>query len=333
MGNLELKFRTFDDLLNDVLVDLRVLDEEGLIEPSQLIKVAQRVNYDLGLRIHQNKETIIDINNFIAKLPEDFYVLNGAMLTTHERCTTPITWAGRTTENVFLSGNTSCEVPLTYDINQLNPNKTYDNACGVSDSYDNPINTCTPEQDPWFQRSCYSVCENGTNNVKVILKKNHHTYEYSSFERLYILPQTYLDPNSMNSKCTARHTAQIKNGFLYTSVKHGKVYISYQGSLEDEDGNLLVLDHPEINFYYIAAMMEYVFKIMYYSLGEEVAQKYQAAKLEAREARAKALSIVNTPNFEEMQQVFRKNREAQYQKYYRTFQTDAFRQYYHSLPF
>ena len=72
MANIELKYRTFDSLLSSVSSDLRVFSEEGMIEPAWLIKVARRVNYDLGLRIYQTKETIIDIENGYGKLPEDF---------------------------------------------------------------------------------------------------------------------------------------------------------------------------------------------------------------------------------------------------------------------
>ena len=35
-------------------------------------------------------------------------------------------------------------------------------------------------------------------------------------------------------------TAEIKDGYLLTNFTSGKVYISYQGSMEDEGGNLIV---------------------------------------------------------------------------------------------
>ena len=55
------KYRTFDQLLEDVMVDFQKYALEGMIEPAQLIKVATRVNYDLGLRIHRTKEIVLDI--------------------------------------------------------------------------------------------------------------------------------------------------------------------------------------------------------------------------------------------------------------------------------
>ena len=70
------KFRTFDQLLEDVMVDFSTYALEGMIEPQQLIKVATRVNYDLGLRIHRTKEIVLDIEHGKARLPNDFAYLN-----------------------------------------------------------------------------------------------------------------------------------------------------------------------------------------------------------------------------------------------------------------
>ena len=57
------KYRTFDQLLEDVTVDFRTYALEGMIEPQQLIKVATRVNYDLGLKIHRTKEDVIQVEH------------------------------------------------------------------------------------------------------------------------------------------------------------------------------------------------------------------------------------------------------------------------------
>ena len=66
------KYRTFDQLLEDVMVDFSNYALEGMIEPQQLIKVATRVNYDLGLRIHRTKEVVLDVEHGKAQLPSDF---------------------------------------------------------------------------------------------------------------------------------------------------------------------------------------------------------------------------------------------------------------------
>ena len=76
MALTEPQYRTFDDLLDSVKIDLYTWDLEGLITPQQLIKVAIRVNYDLGLRINQSRSKAIEIHKGKGKLPQDFYVLN-----------------------------------------------------------------------------------------------------------------------------------------------------------------------------------------------------------------------------------------------------------------
>jgi hypothetical protein len=57
--NYTLRYRSFNQLLEDVSVDLNTLALENMIEPQQLIKLAKKLNYDLGLRINQTKEVIL----------------------------------------------------------------------------------------------------------------------------------------------------------------------------------------------------------------------------------------------------------------------------------
>ena len=54
------QYRTFSQLMDDVSIDFSTYALEGMIEPQQLIKVATRVNYDLGLKIQRTKNAIVD---------------------------------------------------------------------------------------------------------------------------------------------------------------------------------------------------------------------------------------------------------------------------------
>jgi hypothetical protein len=76
MNNPLIQYRTLDQLLSEAKGDLPTIHQEGWIQPSQLIKVAQRVNYDLGLKMNQEKEAIVSINRRLGRLPDDFEVLN-----------------------------------------------------------------------------------------------------------------------------------------------------------------------------------------------------------------------------------------------------------------
>jgi hypothetical protein len=97
--NTELKYKTFNQLLDEVSIDFTMYTSEKMIEPGQLIKVAQRVNYDLGLRINGTKEVVLEICKRITKLPDDFYVANYAYLCHHQEIRSRAL-AGRQTENV-----------------------------------------------------------------------------------------------------------------------------------------------------------------------------------------------------------------------------------------
>lgn len=283
----ELKYRTLNDLINEVSTDLTMYSSEGMIEPAQLIKVAQRVNYDLGLRINNTKETVLEITHKKAKLPDDFYVLNYAYLCYNETKTSRVL-AGRETENVIIGrsgGNcTVCHHP--------------EDDCNCEGTY-------------------VTECQNGERIlVQVVEKRKYEVKTYNHFAKFTIAENTGLK-NALNN---VEPTGYIKNGYIYTNVETGNLFISYQGALEDEQGNLLVLDHPLINEYYEYALKQRLLENLYMN-GEDVVQKLQLVEQRLRAARNNALSIVNTPDFAEMYELWQTNRKALYFKYYDMFKS------------
>lgn len=278
----ELKYRTFDQLLAEVITDFTMFNTEGMIEPGQLIKVAQRVNYDLGLRIHGTKEKVLEIESKKMKLPDDFYVLNYAKLCGEYTLRDPILH-GRHTENVIMDScpkcgcNTGCECEATY----------------------------------------VQECQNGEKiYVQVVEKRKQEVRTYKQFVDIKIVATTGRTDALDNSF----PTGYIKNGYIYTNLDKGNVFISYQGALEDDHGNLLVLDHPVINEYYEYALKQRILENLYIN-GEDVVQRMQLIEQRMRPARNNALTIVNTPDFEEMQQLWETNRKAMYYKYYDMFKS------------
>jgi hypothetical protein len=282
--NTELQYRTFDELLYEVSTDFVMYNNEGMIEPAQLIKVAQRVSYDLGLRIHSTKEKILDIEKCKTRLPDDFYVLNYAYLCGEYKVTDRVLH-GRHTENVILT----------------EPCKR----CGLDDP------DCVCEK-------TYTVeCKTGEKiHVQVVEKRKLETRVYETFDRISIATST----GKKDALDNRGHNGYIKNGFIYTNVETGRLYISYQGALEDSDGNLLVLDHPMINEYYEYALKQRILENLFIN-GEDVSQKMQLVEQRLRAARNNALSIVNTPDFAEMKKLWETNRKAQYGKYYDMFKS------------
>lgn len=290
----ELQYRTFDQLLDEVSADFTTYSIEGMIEPGQLIKVAQRVNYDLGLRIHGTKEKVLDIEKKKTKLPDDFYVLNYAYLCGRYTVTTPV-MAGRETENVILDPANCATVTLSPACTK----------CG------NPDPKCICER-------TYTVeCKTGEKvYVQVVEKRKYETRTYDSFQPIRIATST----GKIDATNDSDNVGYIKNGFVYTNVDEGRLFISYQGALEDDGGNLLVLDHPVINEYYEYAMKQRILENLFIN-GEDVGQKMQLIEQRLRGARNNALSIVNTPDFAEMYKLWQTNRKAMYSKYYDMFKS------------
>lgn len=278
----ELKYRTFDDLLGEVITDFAMYNTEGMIDPAQLIKVAQRVSYDLGLRIHSNKEKVVEIQNKKTKLPDDFYVLNYAKLCGEYTLRDPVLH-GRHTENVIMDHCPKCGC---------------DNDCECEATY---VQECQ-----WGEKIY----------VQVVEKRKQEVRTYKQFVDIKIVATSGMCDAMDNSF----PTAYIKNGYIYTNLEKGTVFISYQGTLEDEHGNLLVLDHPMINEYYEYAIKQRILENLYIN-GEDVVQRLQLIEQRIRPARNNALSIVNTPNFTEMLQLWETNRKAQYYKYYDMFKS------------
>lgn len=289
--NTELKYRTFSQLINEVATDLTSFNTESLLEPSQLIKVVQRVSYDLGLRIHGTKEKVLRFEKGRVKLPDDFYVLNYAYLC-GKYMVSYKGFTGRHTENVIVGSSTQ---------NTPNCPKCYKPAtdCGCEITY-------------------VQECKTGENIfVRVVENTKVETRIYETFDRVAIATDTgKKDALGDNS----RTVAYIKNGYVYLNMDNGTLFISYQGALEDDEGNLLVLDHPMINEYYEYAIKQRVLENLYIN-GEDVIQRLQLVQQQARAARNNALTIVNTPNFGEMYQNWLMNRKAMYHRYYNMFKT------------
>ena len=441
--NYTLKFRTFDQLLEDVTIDLNTYALENLIEPQQLIKVAKRVTYDLGLRINMTKEAILEVEHHKVKLPDDFFVMNFGSICGSFRQEVGYQSGGTTTMEVPYT-----EVPSTIDIcapptvncstcnaNPCNhtaacrpiPISVTTNTCtaiadmptgddpdtgnfaitingilypcvnlwttasylllqnelnaliingepagqftitvpldlafatltvvgtnsyqsmSVSFGFDNwftvdftctsvtntsivtPTNTpiLVPQYDPNnpFGNTCvrprvFSNCKGEAFELIQVIPTGE-TRIYESLIPLRFRSSREIECDCPNLYINAPNEAWIKDGFLHTTFDCGKVYINYQGALEDDNGNLLVPDHDEINEYYEYALKQRIFENLYMN-GEDVVQKLQLIEQRLKAARNYALSIVNTPNFAEMKGLWMANRRAQYSRYYDMFKS------------
>src|SRR6056300_1131047 len=210
------KYRTFDSLMEDVSIDFSSYALEGMIDAAQLIKVATRVNYDLGIRIHRTKQVVLDVEHNKARLPHDFAYLNYA----------------------FICGDYNVEVSMPSGTHIEDVAVDYVPDPGFTDSCSD--GTCN---DVCVIQNCPDGKE-----YKLIHKVAPSQYRsYTAFSPLRITNVNDATCDCPNINVKSEMIAEIKDGFLKTNFKTGKVYLNFQGAMEDNEGNLLVLDHPYCN--------------------------------------------------------------------------------------
>ena len=314
--NYTLKYRTFDQLLEDVTIDLHSFALENMIEPQQLIKLVRKINYDLGLRINQQKEVILEVTHGKVKLPDDFYTFNYGLI------------CGDFTEAVgydgYASGTNVQEVPYTEWPNQTTEcGCPPDNACCL-DGKEGICITHNPDK-PYGDTSqkprVFLNCK--SEPYELIQVINPSTVRKSGYTKpLKMKASQSIECECPNLYYNTADEGWIKNGFLFTTFTTGKVYLNYQGDMSDGDGNLLVPDHELLNEYYEYALKSRIFENLFLN-GENVAQRMQLVDQRLRGARNNALSLVNTPNFKELEQMWAANRTAMYGKYYNMFMSHS----------
>lgn len=282
--NYTLKYRKFEGLLADVQMDLSSFDLEGMIDPAKLIKIAMKVNYDLGLRIQMTKERILEVEKGKVKLPDDFNVMNYGLIC-GEHTVTIIPPQGTHIEDV---------VPKYTAMGQPE-------VCG-----------CPNNQTVCLQWNKEKPC--------LIQKVNTETRTYNFLYQIRFVNSKFINCDCPNLKYLCNDEAYIKDNFIWTNFDCANLYINYQGTLEDEDGDLLVPDHPMLNEYFEYALKERVLENIIMS-GENASAQFQLVQQKLRAARNNALSIVNTPNFSEMLKLWTANRLAMNSKYYSPFKS------------
>lgn len=319
--NYTLDYRTFDELVADAASDFKKYQLEGIIDSQDLIKVAKRVNYDLGLRIFQTREVVLEVEKNKVRLPNDFYVLNFAFV------------CNKYSVKQYLPQGTHIEErpvgQIAPEYQQAPPvDVDFCTDIIVPDVPCDPCDPCAQCNEPTCGDTCNACCakpESCTLNCKgevnqIVQVLKSETRHYESMRPLTIAKNAKaVDQDCPNLSWESPFSAYIKDGWLYTSFETGKVYLNYQGMMEDCDGNLLVPEHPLLNEYYEYALKQRILENLI--MNDEVVnpQKIQLIEQRFRVARNAALSLVNTPNFAELKSFYQANRKAFYNKYYSMF--------------
>jgi hypothetical protein len=320
--NYTLKYRTFDQLLEDVSIDFNTFALENMIEPQQLIKLAKKINYELGLRLNQTKEVLLEVHHGKVKLPDDFYTFNFAFICGDYQ--TVVGYDG------YAGGTNIQEIPY----NEF-PAKTVLNCCEAPKDqpccFNGKQGVCvTHNPDQPYGDTCiaprvvtprvFMNCKNEAYELVQVINPSQ-TRVYRSMIPLRMKASQEIECDCPNLYYNTHNQGWIKHGFLFTTFQESTVYLNYQGQMEDDNGNLLVPDHDLLNEYYEYAFKQRILENLLMN-GEDVAQRIQIIEARVRTARNNAMSLVNTPNFRELYDIWWTNRRAQYSKYYDMFNSN-----------
>lgn len=183
-----------------------------------------------------------------------------------------------------------------------------------------PPVTCVTTTDPCIKPRVILNCKNECFEVVQIVNPGlTRTYKRMMPIKILENPQG-VECGCPNLYMNAGVTGWIRDGWFYTDLVTATIYISYQGQLEDDNGDLLIPDHDMLNEYYEYAIKQRILENLMMN-DEPVGQKLQLVEQRLRAARNNALSIVNTPNFAEMKRVWQMNRKAMYARYYDMFKS------------
>jgi len=357
-----LKYRTFDELLDSVKIDLKGVDIEGLIDPQTLIKKAMKVNKELGIKLNPKKATCLEIENNSALLPPDFSTLSLAYLAINRQRQPRLKSRQTQVTEDLLNGLS--EMLTNAGLNSIKPYSTVITLKPGINIISHKLNTIdvvvqlrAASGETIFADyttptvSDVSILFSGTvdiPNVNVTIlgvnslpyNENNATAELvtdvNGNPEIKLLTTNYEDtfkgviplqvkrhravslncPNLFNQ---SQYIVSLNGNRLQANFNEGTVFIEYASVMEDEDGNLLVLDHEFVNDYYEYALKELIFENMYLNDEPNLERKIQYVAQKLRTARLQANSFVNTPDFHEMQKVTDANRKAQRYKFYSMF--------------
>jgi len=307
------EYKTFDQLLSDVLVDFRSYALENLIEPQELIRVVKRVNLDLGLRLHTTHHATLQLRHKKCKLPEDFYKFNFGLMFASKSITVP-----------RITGTHLEQVPFIPKYREIPPGVdvcTDGTTCGscnnCSTCSDTNLgtnyNSLVPLNVPCTSPRVFVDCKNDVFELIQIV-----TTEVRHWKKL-VPVQLINAPAEHFGHCPNYHIQSdnkiwFKDGFVHSNVDDMVLYLNYEGSLVDDGGNLLLLSREDVCEYYEYALKERILENLFIS-GEDVAARLQLIQGKLRKARIEAKNVVNTPDFEEIRNTHKANREAFNRRY------------------
>lgn len=273
---MPLKYKTYDSLMSTVEEDLRRYVDNNLVNRKRYIKTVRTANSDLGLRLNEGRETVLDIVDYKTDLPEDFL-------------TALTTFAVWEKSGGFLQGSIAGTNLRVYSKEELiNADIKNKQQVGCSVSCDNSCSSCGGtgcSNCMWISRKFFD---------KEIIYKDVQPLEITSscLEKF--------NNSSPNRNCKSKYKIDIGEDKILVNFEKGTIYLSYLADMVDHEGNLLVLDHPLIDGYYEWAVKAKILEDLYYNNDAPVIDKLKDARQQRDIERNKAIGIVVDQEYREM---------------------------------
>lgn len=286
-----IKYKTFSELMASVTSDMDVYSDNMMIDDSKFIKIIRKVNADLSIKINREKEVMLDIVNHKAILPDDFMYLQLALLCS-SKARTEISRgvdAPKISHDRACVDCPSCTVPepcLNIEPCQIAVNPCIDpNSC-VNDNTASICGTCYRVN----ERIGYDLTFIYDINLPVKLTKKSHKFCADSCMNLSLQSNKY------------EYTLDInENVLIVDNIKNGKLYLNYLTDMVNDEGELLVVDHPLVNDYYEYAVKTRMLEnFLFNDKAPNIQSKLQLANERLKEARIEAMNFTFMPEYTDL---------------------------------
>lgn len=345
--NYTLQFKTFEEFVNEIRQDMPRYDYAGIIDPSQIIRQVLYCYRELGIRIYQVKQSVLQLKENRVKLPDTFHSVNFVLLC-HQREVVHIPvqgvqlWADVDfPEEDKLFGRVPKYKPLPNPTDKCYPeppiNKTI-NCCGNVETeqvftLENGSCFVQPASD---EHGCpkvpvkydFKVCVDKKGTIYQVVKGEVHEFKQKIPLRMSdrCFDSGIMACEDCQPDYETPYTYCISNNFLILNIPKNTViydphiYINYVSLPSDNDGNILVPAEPIINEYFLYTVKERVLEnVLINGMDTSVQAKLQFVTQKKIEARYKAKHFVNRPNMKELRNAWMINRAAMYRKYIQAF--------------
>lgn len=277
MNNIE--YITYDQLMASIESDISSYADSGLIDRGKYIKIARKVNEDLGLKIFKEVEGSLKIENYKADLPPDFKFLQLALI---------------------------CGEPTQYHLGPGSIFGTHTEETNVTAGCVKPDKICLNSNG-----GAYWVTQTFKDKT-VQLPKLHPI-------KLTKKSLKYCGDKCVNTTWSGAYELDLENGQAVTNFREGEIYINYLSDMVDKDNNILIINHPLLVPFYEYAIKKHIFENLLMNGDADVERRYMMIKNELRDARVAALNFLNTVEYTDIQDSYNANRARFYNKYYKMF--------------